>query len=81
MMEAVATEQHTPSSPLIVNRPGFKIGVKWDQRQSLVQEFNKLIDCTRSESTDALEQAVAARDTTLTEELRRNTDNSNHRTQ
>ena len=55
MLEAVATEKHTPSSTLSVNRRGFRIGVEWDQRQSLVQEFNKLIESTRREYNDALE--------------------------
>ena len=80
-MQAVATEKHTPSCPLSVKRRGFKISVKWDQRKSLVQVFNKLIESTRREYNDAFEQAVAARDKRLVKELRRNTDDSNQRTQ
>ena len=64
-----------------VNRRGFRIGVEKDQRHKFVQEFNRLIENTRREYNDALEQAVAARDKKLVEELRRNTDSSNQRTQ
>ena len=62
MTEAVATEQHSTVQSVERQQAGLQNRRSEESAPRLVLEFNRLIESTRREYNDALEQAVAARD-------------------